>query len=105
MRKGAEITTVWTLTVELSPMIIGTCMADLRKKVQVAAEFDQIRPFLWRTQGAVLTVRSEGVPGPLMELAAWALTYTVPEPKRIELIQQRMAPLVRLGDWQGHGRD
>jgi hypothetical protein len=93
---------VWTLRISLHPATVETDLQDLRDRTRQAAG-REIAPFLWQTRGAVLTVRSQGEPTLLTELAEWALLNTSPEIKGFELSQMQTAPLYMTGDWQGHG--
>lgn len=101
--RDRDLVEVWTLKISLSTAIIETSLQDVRQRArEVAAR--EVAPFLWNTRGAVMTVRSQGDPALLMELAEWALLNASPGPTGFELVRYRTAPLVQTMDWQGHGR-
>jgi hypothetical protein len=110
MREAAGLVGVWTLTLSL-PMFTGEAsMRGLREKVWEVADREasasiSIQPFIWRTRGAVLTVRTQGDPFPLLGIAEWALENCSPEPQGFQIQQSRTSPLVKAEGWQGYGRD
>lgn len=105
-----DLVDVWELKVSLSPAIADESIAAVRDKVREVADREAaasvgVTPFLWMTRGALLIVRSQGGPFSLMEIADWVLMNSYPDPKGFELYAKRMAPLAKLGGWQGYGTD
>lgn len=108
--KSSGLVDVWTLTLSLSTVISETGMQELREKVREVADREAsasifIQPFIWKTRGAVLTVRTQGGPFSLIEIAEWALENCSPEPQGFEVQQSRTPPLAKTEEWQGHGRN
>jgi len=104
------LVSIWELKVSLSPAITDSGMASLRDRVREAVDREVMgsvvpSPFLWTTQGAALTVRTEGSPFPLLEIVEWVLENCDPGPKGFGLETKRVAPLRKMEGWQGYGRD
>lgn len=105
-----DLVTVWELRISLHVAVTDRSLADLRDRVRGAMD-DEVAgsvvpsAFIWNTRGALVTVRTEGDPSRLMEIATWALMNTAPEPTEFVLKSMRTAPLARTEGWQGYVRD
>lgn len=108
MRAG--LVTIWELKLSLSPAVTESSMADLRGRIREAVDREVMgsvvpSPFIWMTRGALVTVRTEGSPFPLLEISEWALMNCDPGVSGFEVQQMRTAPLRKTEGWQGYGRD
>lgn len=97
---------VWELRLELAATVTNTELQDLERAVKDREAREPILPFVWRFEGAALTVRTQGDVFLLHEITEWALMHLSHGPTRSTLENKNTAPVaVREGwGWSGHGR-
>lgn len=101
----------WTLTLHLDRLTTDEGVEILDAEVRDVADLEArsaivAESFIWRRRGAILTVRTQGDPAPLVRIGQWALdSMGSPEPTGFALERMRLAPLRLAEGWRGYVRD
>lgn len=107
---GTKLRNIWVLTLDLNPAVTDADRRKLDERVWEVA--DRVaglalslsrEAFIWRRQGAVLTVKTQGDPDLLIEIGQWALdNMTSPGPTDFGIKRMMSDPLRLTEGWKGH---